>query len=182
MRRAGDRLHPRTTPPAPISCHHRTRTPLGGRRVRGHAQSHLERSNSLASGLDERLAAPGAGRGIFATLATFAGGIGRPSAHPTFTFSLRSRPQAENRGLPAQRSPHSEIYSQHLSALAYSLLPKHLLTSQPSRTAPFSPRPPRSACYPEIEKRISAPRSSHRLGAVLLSTPIWGCRRIAKNR
>ena len=57
------------------------------------------------------------------------------------------------------------------------------LTDQPSLSPrPFLPRPAISVCYPEIEKRVSAPRSSHRLGAVLLSTPIWGCRRMMRRQ
>jgi hypothetical protein len=58
-------------------------------------------------------------------------------------------------------------------------------TYQPAKllaAAPSLPRPATSACYPEIEKRISAPHGSRRSGAVFLSTPIWGCRHIMRRQ
>ena len=92
------------------------------------------------------------------------------------TFGLHFTPHQNTSKIhaPKLQSPHLEIYFRPFSAPSYSLLPNHL-PNQPSRSPRrFLPRPAIPVCYPEIEKRISAPHSSRRLGAVLLSAPIWG--------
>ena len=90
------------------------------------------------------------------------------------TFGLHFTPHQNTSKIhaPKLQSPHSEICSQLFSPLSYSLLPKDLLTREASPRAPFYPVPPDLSAT--LKSRRGLAHSSRRLGAVLLSAPIWG--------
>src|SRR5271157_1409288 len=63
---------------------------------------------------------------------------------------------------PKRQSPHLETYFQLFSAMSYSLLPKHLLTSRASPRAPFCPVPPYPSATLKSRRGSALPHSSRR--------------------